>query len=250
MPYEVTCPKGHRLQVTESHFGERVSCPTCGEAFVVPNLGKAQAANFPPLPGSKPSAESRPWKAPFAAVSDFKRLPVWTGRPLVAVGLILVLFSRGCDVISQRNIARTAEKMASAVADFKETWEGKQLDIERAIKLERDKNEPDQKKLESLDNDLKETRKKKDKAEEENQTRAWRSLKIGAREADSAYRINGYWRELFFVFSTITLAMGLLVVSWTAEGAERWVTLIMLAIITFSVFIGGIAWIPMTGLVR
>ena len=57
------------------------------------------------------------------------------------------------------------------------------------------------------------------------------------------HKINGYWRELFFVFAAIVLSLGLLVVSWGAEGAERWVTLMMLAIITFSLFVGGLAWI-------
>ena len=56
-------------------------------------------------------------------------------------------------------------------------------------------------------------------------------------------RINGYWREIFFVFATVILAVGLLAVSWVAEGTERMVCLIMLAILTFSIYIGGAAWI-------
>jgi uncharacterized membrane protein len=67
-------------------------------------------------------------------------------------------------------------------------------------------------------------------------------LDIAARTAKTDHTINGYWRELFFVFAAIVLALGLMVVSWGAEGAERWVTLMMLAIITFSLFIGGLAW--------
>ena len=51
-----------------------------------------------------------------------------------------------------------------------------------------------------------------------------------------------YWREWVFVLSAIVLTIGLLAVSAIAEGAERLVCLIMLAIITFSIFIGGVAW--------
>jgi len=56
-------------------------------------------------------------------------------------------------------------------------------------------------------------------------------------------KINGYGRELFFVFAATVLSLGLLIVSWGAEEAERWVTLMMLAIITFSLFVDGLAWI-------
>ena len=48
---------------------------------------------------------------------------------------------------------------------------------------------------------------------------------------------------MLFVFGTIVLSFGLLIVSWTAQGAERWICLIMLAIITFSLYVGGIAWV-------
>ena len=72
----------------------------------------------------------------------------------------------------------------------------------------------------------------------------WRELEIAAHTAKTSYKVNGYWREMFFVFASIVLSSGLLIVSWGAEGAERWITLMMLAIITFSLFIGGLAWLP------
>ena len=73
----------------------------------------------------------------------------------------------------------------------------------------------------------------------------WRTLESNARSAMTSYQIDGYWRQIFFVFASIVLASGLLVVGWSAEGAERWISLVMLAIITFSVYIGGLAWMPM-----
>ncbi len=42
-----------------------------------------------------------------------------------------------------------------------------------------------------------------------------------------------------------TLASSLLIVSWSAAGAERLICLVMLAIMTFSVYVGGMAWVPM-----
>ena len=43
MAYEATS-RGRRLQVTEAHFRQTVSCPTCNTPFVVPDLGAAAHA--------------------------------------------------------------------------------------------------------------------------------------------------------------------------------------------------------------
>ena len=40
MPFETTCPKGHRLQVSDSHLGQRIQCPACNESFVVNDENK------------------------------------------------------------------------------------------------------------------------------------------------------------------------------------------------------------------
>jgi hypothetical protein len=74
---------------------------------------------------------------------------------------------------------------------------------------------------------------------------AWRDLETNARIVKTNQQINGYWREIFFVFASIVLATGLLLVSWTAQGAERWVALMMLAVLTVSIYIGGVAWGPL-----
>ena len=54
--------------------------------------------------------------------------------------------------------------------------------------------------------------------------------------------MSAYWRESVFVVGTILLAFGLFIVSWSAQGAERWISLVMLAIITFSIYVVGLAW--------
>ena len=70
----------------------------------------------------------------------------------------------------------------------------------------------------------------------------WRALDSDARSAQTNSAMWGYWWEVLFVFGSIVLAMGLLVVSWIAQGAERWVALVMMAVITISLYIGGAAW--------
>ena len=68
-------------------------------------------------------------------------------------------------------------------------------------------------------------------------------LEKAARDARYNNAISGYWREYLFMLGTIILSLGLLSTGFSADGAAKWICLIMLAIITFSIYIGGIAWL-------
>ena len=239
MPYETTCPKGHRLQVSDAHLGQRIQCPACNESFVVPDGSRS------PSPG--PPNRPEPWKIAPDLASDLGRLSLLAGRPMVAFGLVLVLLSKGCDSISRRGVDRAEAIAQRAVEQFNDDGKAKELAIQREIDeiTARGEVKPDdQKRIDELNKrraDLAAASAKDRKAKEAGE---WRDLEIAAHAATTDHKINGYWRELFFVFAAIVLSLGLLVVSWGAQGAERWVTLMMLAIITFSLFIGGLAWMP------
>ena len=239
MAYETVCPKGHRLQVTEAHFGEKVDCPTCGESFVVADMSDEE-----------PSAGSY---GMMRTLTAFSRIG---GRPMLAVGLLLVLVSRGCDAIGRRSVDRIKTKAAIAEGRFNDEWEGKRagiqlriVGIEKWLEEERNKDDSDDEAISRRSKELTELQEKVSKSRQDQQKAQkllelgeWRELDNAARHADANNKINAYWRVIFFVFATIILALGLLAVSWTAEGAERWVCLVMLAIITFSIYIVGTAW--------
>jgi hypothetical protein len=124
------------------------------------------------------------------------------------------------------------------------------MDFERRIAAIQDKEKPspeDPQLLADLRKSLADLQTARQKAQKVFEEGTLRDANIAARDALANNGINAYWREIFFVFATLVLAAGLLAVSWTAQGAERWVCLIMLAIITFSVYVIGIAWTPLPG---
>ena len=125
MPYETTCPKGHRLQVSDAHLGQRIQCPACNESFVVPDGSRPQS----PAPPSRPGR----WKVSSDLASDLGRLSLLAGRPMVAIGLVLVLLSKGCDSISQRGVDRADAIAKRAVEKFEDGVKTKELDIQREI---------------------------------------------------------------------------------------------------------------------
>ena len=240
MPYETTCPIGHRLQVSDSHLGQRIQCPACNESFVVPNGSRMPA----------PPASSGGWMVSPAMTVDLPRLARWTGRPLVAVGLLLVLLSTGCDAINQHSAVRASAMAQSAVEQFEEDAQFKRQVLQAEIKglgSRDDLKADDRKKLDELRKQTVELDAQVEKDRRSKELGEWRDLRSAARNAKRTLAVNAYWHELFFVFAAIGLLLGLLIASWAAEGAERWISLVMLAVITYSLFVGGTAWIPAAG---
>ena len=110
MPYETTCPKGHRLQVSDSHLGQRIQCPACNESFVVSDGGR-----MPPPPAR--AGRGFLARAPARSASDSGPAARWTGRPLVAIGLILALLPKGCESINQHSRRPDASAAAQAAVE-------------------------------------------------------------------------------------------------------------------------------------
>jgi hypothetical protein len=248
MAYEAQCPKGHRLQVTEAHFRQTVNCPTCNTPFVVPDLSAAmhppaQAAAVAPVMDAP--VISRPRRK--ISLGSWSDLAGKYGRAMLAVGLVFVLFSRGCDVIGHRGVERAETKPKMAFNQFSDKWETKAIDIRKqldALDNKKTKDPDDGEKKTKLTGQLTDLRTDFEKAKKDFEAGTMRDLKIAARDADASNQLWAYWREIAFVSATVVLVLGLLAVSWSAQGAERAVCLIMMAIIAFSIFIGGIAWIP------
>ena len=285
MSHEATCPKGHRVQITEIHFGKQVRCPTCDEPFMAPDLGE-KATPGPPLPGNPANGGGNAVAAGSAMGSDrLIRFSLLAGRPMLAVGLVLVMFSRGCDTIGNRAVKRAQAKQDLAKTKFENKQETARLKIQEKLNKIDDKAQQFRRKESRLNEEiaaetdadrraglrteltnLQDARKAEAEADKEERERLtkelseltdeqqteqrdfdngeYRDYRIAAEEATANNSINGYWRQIFFVFSSLVLAVGLLTVSWTSRGAERWICLVMLAILTFSIYIAGTAWVP------
>ena len=156
---------------------------------------RSQAPSAPPPPAPTPGVPAA-WQPSFYGTSQSPALNLTPPKWLLLIGLVLVIFSRGCDSIRSRGVARTSAKVAKAYNN----------------------DAPDLKKVKNLQED--------------------------ARDAGINNVMWGYWTEWIFVLGSILLMIGLILVGFTGAGPERIICLAMIAIITFSIYIGGIAWIP------
>jgi hypothetical protein len=65
-----------------------------------------------------------------------------------------------------------------------------------------------------------------------------------ARNAGASYQVWGYWYAMLFLVGSLALVLGLLGMAFSATTVvERVLSLGMIAIIVFSLYVGGMAWV-------
>lgn len=138
---------------------------------------------------------------------------------LVLAGLTLVLLAQGYDAVSQAKSGRLSAKLSLAKTEFKEEW--------------------DQKMEDAKDSERSQLAKDMRKAREQLEKDDWKELQRDASHAQYDQPINAYWLRWLSLLGSIALVIGLLLVGFYGTGPERMVCLIMLAIITFALFVGG-----------
>lgn len=238
----ITCPNGHRMTVTEVHLGKRVSCPTCGDTFMVPE----EIPEVPPTtpPGARPG---RLWASARASlrVMEAKKGLLLVGRVFLGLGLVSVILSRGCDVVAVRAVEQANSRLKLEQLEFEEKWDKQENELQRKLDDIRQKEKPepnDAAQVANLNEQLSKLRKDRSRATELFRQTTLRDLQFAATQASYSHAIGSYWRAVLYVFGSLLLAIGLISASATADGAERWVYLAAMVILMFSLYVFGMGW--------
>ena len=240
----ITCPRcNSKLNVNDQMIGRRVQCAGCRHYFPVPappGHTPTAAPQQAPAPTAGPQPAPGPFSgnAPAPAPSTIPPIPtprstgpgffrsllsaVALGKVLILAGLTLVVLARGGDRIAARGVDRAKAKAELAPAEFNRLWDAR---------IQEAQAEGDNKAVQGF-RDSK-AKKMKDLRDQ------WRELSDEAALAAIHNRINGYWLEWLYTLGSIVLAVGLLLLGFYGAGTERAVCLVMLAILTFALFVGG-----------
>jgi len=201
----------------------------------------------------EPESAKRPERAPVErarvtnvsfdfskAIDRFKSIGS-PGLPLFVAGFMLVLLSKGCDSMATRYVARIKAKSQVTESRFQNDWNRQRSAIETRRQKLLDKGNPtpdDRQELNSLGQELEDLNEEKQEEIEELRQGEWQDLAIAADDAEANNDMWAFWREGFFWFGTLVFSFGLMTVGFTGKGAYRWMCLIMLAIIVFSLYVG------------
>jgi predicted Zn finger-like uncharacterized protein len=252
----IACPQcGRKLQVEEAQAGRPVRCPGCQNTFNAPAAAPVAEVVAPVPVAASPVGPKV--EAVMNRVAGYAKL----AKPLIVLGLILVVVSRGCDTLGARGVLSTSAKVTQAQNDFEARWDknmqSKVLergDVNEKLHPRRgaDGKVPEvspedmknyQEKLDKIDQNLSDMQADKDKEETKLRAGDWAGLINAARSASSSYEYYSYWYTVAFLVGTIVLLLGLLGLAFGATTlVERILSLGMIGIIVSSIYIGGVAW--------
>ncbi|MFT7640500.1 MAG: hypothetical protein ACI9G1_002243 [Pirellulaceae bacterium] len=228
------------------------SLPELKVGSVVPNPPAP-----PPMPSSASAspestesvpqvqAESRIQRSQSRASNDLLSSVKMIAQPLLVIGLLTVVFTRGCDLVGDRYADRLQARSQLAVTEFQDDWDQRQLalDQEAASIREKENLTPnDRAQLQVITEDLAELNSSRNRAQAKLRNTTWRHMEIDARDAKLNNAMWRFWRSILFIFGTFFLTAGLLVMGLSRQAAEKWLALVMLAIILFSIYVGSGGW--------
>ena len=208
-----------------------------------------QAVAPPPFPGINTSpGRSNATIADTLRRSQFDllRMVKPVGQLLLILGFLMVIGFKGCDTISQRYAERLKAQATLATREFNYEYDLRQsrLELDREeINAKPELTDYDQTRLEDIDESLSELQEQRNEEQRRLRRTTWQRLEHNANTADANRQQWSLFYTLGFVFGSMTLTVGLLIVGLTGEGAKTWICLGILAIIAFSIYVGGTAWI-------
>jgi hypothetical protein len=179
-----------------------------------------------------PSAALPNWRPDWPA-----KVHLWI-KPVLVLGLVMAISARGCDGLAVKNVARLQGALELERRDFQAENDAAVGTLENQLKPTNLAAAQRTQLHKQLD-DLKAAH---DKRRTELQNGTWRELNDSAERAVIEARAGAYGRELLFLAGTILFAVGLLTTSLLGEGSERWLCFSLLAIVVFSLYVGGAGW--------
>ncbi|MDG2468809.1 MAG: GYF domain-containing protein [Pirellulaceae bacterium] len=209
--------------------------PSSDSQLVVETKIPVSKANMPEL--ELPVHNAAVGHRPHPILSKYSRI----GYPCLIIGFMLVLSGKGCDSLGNRWASRLVANSQIAEQKFAAEYNSKINALQSQMDAPGKTLTPER--LGILKKEMDDLRTKQSQERRRLQNSTWADLKNAASMASANNQSWGFFRELVFVLGSMVLATGLLVVGITGDGSEKWVCLVMLAIITFSLYIGGIAWL-------
>lgn len=204
-----------------------------------------------PVRTSQPQMQpqlQRPAELGFAAAAVKYLRPAGVG--LACVGLLLVLGARGCDLLARRYVARVTALATVEEQAFQQEWDKERRQFEadiEALRTKPNKTPGDDLRRQQYEDSLQQLNERKRKEQEELRNGRWADLQSAAATAGKDDDAWSFWRGLVFVFGTAVLLPGLLILAFTGSPPERWMSLVILAVIVFSLFVGGTPWTAAAG---
>jgi hypothetical protein len=212
MAISFVCQCGAEFRVKDEFAGRQTKCRNCGRALTIPSPGPVEF-KLPPLPEVVPDDAGPEFpefddgddlERPSASKSSRRRENSSSPVPGMSRDIGIILLAAGLFLVV---LSRTSESVFNRSAARTQA---------RYQLAQADSDEYDETEL--------------------------TELRDSANNANANVMAWGFWLSWPFMIGTLMLTHGLLVLAFTGQPIEQRVCVVMIAIITFSLYVGGFAW--------
>jgi len=166
-------------------------------------------------------------------------------RIIFAFGLLMAVFSRGCDTLGDRNVARREAIAEAGRREFQKEWDDKQFNVQseqQKLQAKPSRSNVENQRLQQLTAELSRLDVERSDQEQALETGLWRENDLASLQAAADDRAWGYWRQATLLFATVLLTLSLLGVAYSSDGPERWISYVLLVVIVYSLFASDSVW--------
>lgn len=164
---------------------------------------------------------------------------------LIAIGFLGVLAAKGFESLTSRNVQRLEAIVALQQSEFEANWDEQRSSLEAERAQLRDNvnlTAVSRRRMDEIDSQLGQLAINRANHRAELENGVWRERRQQARDAEQHEKIWAFWRQVGFLAATVVFCAGLLVMGLIGETAERSISLLIMGVIAYSLFVGGSAW--------
>ena len=161
-------------------------------------------------------------------------------RSILVGSFLLILFSKGCELAGERQVQRQQSLYELSMASFEDRYSKKLaplgsriVELQNKAPLTVDEAERLQR-FRIARNDI-ENQKAAEMANLENGE--WSDMRVAATSNRTDFAFWSYYRQLFILFCTVFLSAALFARFFTGARIEKWLAVVLLAIVASSIFI-------------
>ena len=181
-------------------------------------------------------------------------IPRKTAYMILLIGLLLIAFAYGCDMVNKKGVDKIEAAAALAQSEFESKWELKEMEINEMYDYDRNPEfkveSPEYKAWEKAKNTKIENKQKAVdeltkayNAEKKEMKMELYEMSMNAKNAKNSSKGTSYLLSWMFFLGMLALVFSVVVIAFIGDKIERIIMLILVAAIAYSFFGGNIPFV-------
>lgn len=181
---------------------------------------------------STPEAETPAPTSPTKLI-DMALYGRWAGYAIMLLSLMFMMTMRGCTSVAARNEVRVQQHLRYVQSEFDRAAREKIQPLAEELRTLEESSSASQSRISSLQEDLSLATKKSREEKQLLESGEWADLETSIVSASATRATLGFYTQMGFLVASLALLLGLFTLAIFGQTPERWLSLIMVAVLLF-----------------